>query len=425
MSIITNNIYNSQNKQTFSFPMNTVPCGTKEELRKRIAEIAAHITEGKDFAVQVTPACPEPQFTATDRQEGALTLPVLDALTKISLKALELGISSEENDFEVIADYCSQIIKVHPVSQDPIAILRQDVSSPILRELPCHNLARFRTVTTLWNEPCYKAQIEAINTRSLSVKEVLGKNFTAAQAVDLFIKHPHRSLLTFADFTGFNDFDNACLERLTKNCPNLRHLSIPYSRISGDALKHLEHVKGLLTLNIKSCYRLESDALKHLKHVKGLQSLNIAHCYGQEADALKHLEHVTGLQSLNIAHCYQLEADALKHLEHVKNLLSLNTRNCYALKPDALKHLEHVKGLLALNIESCVQLEPDALKHLEHVKGLQSLNIENSYQLEADALKHLEHVRSLQNLLIVGCHQLEYSESKLLEQLRSLQRLEI
>lgn len=355
--------------------MNALPCGTEEELQKKIAVIAAHITEGTDFAVQVTPACPEPHFTTIDRQEGALTLPVLDALTQVSLKALELGINSKENNLEVIADYCSKIVEAHPLSKDPIAILHKDVSSLILRELPCQNLAHFRTVTTLWNEPSYKAQIEAINTQSLSLKEVLGKNFTAAQAVDWLTKHPHRSLLTFADFTEFYGFDNACFERLTKNCPNLRHLSIPHSSIIGDALKHLEHVKGLLSLNIECCLELEADALKHLVHVKSLQSLNIAHCYQLKADALKHLENVKDLLSLNAEKCYQLETDMLKHLVNVIGLLSLNIARCHQLKGDALKHLANVKGLQKLDISKCTLFEADALKHLEHLKSLQRLDI--------------------------------------------------
>lgn len=312
----------------FTISMNTLSRCTKEELKEKIALIAGHINKGKDFATWATPAYPENHITALNRPGKALTIPVLNALTQVSSKALENGIDPEEEGMTVIASFCHKIIEAHPLSQDPISLLPSEIRPLLLKNLPFNHYAGLRRVSTLWYEPACKAQIDEINHHSLRLSLYLSPRFTASQTVDWLINSPSRSHLLYADFIGFS-FNNGCLERLASHSPNIQHLLISSHQFKWDVLKHLERFIDLKNLEISDCRFLERDALKHLIHIPNLQKLNISFCYALEKDALKHLVHVPNLQKLNIAHCSRLEFDALKHLVHVPGLQELDITQCY------------------------------------------------------------------------------------------------
>ncbi|CRX39175.1 F-box protein [Estrella lausannensis] len=366
-------------RPVFTTPMNSLPGCTQDELQEKIAAIAAHIHAGKEFVAEIPPASPEPQLTALNRQSKALTLPVLSALTQIFKRALASGICSEERDMAAISSLCDKIIEAHPLSQDPMKLLPTDIVVLIFERIPFPDLALLRCVTTLWNETAAKAQINAINTQS----RMLGRakpshNRKAAQAVDWLSNHPHRSDLRYANFTGFPDFDNDCLERVTKNCPHLLELVIASQKIQGDALKNLAHIPYLQKLSITSFFSIEKDALKNLAHITALQHLSISHCFSLEGDALKNLAHVTGLKSLTLDRCARIGEDSLRHLVHVPKLEILAIAKT-SLEKDALKHLVYTPRLVKLTLEECNSLERDELKNLAHVPALQILDIPLSY----------------------------------------------
>ncbi|CRX37918.1 hypothetical protein [Estrella lausannensis] len=389
-----------------SIPGDKKPGSGQEEIQKKIAMIAAHIRD-------------------CSREDNTPPLSLLNDLTGVVSKAIESGVSAHDCDLMVITSYCQKIIAAHSSSVDPMRVLLADVHFQILRELSCQNLAHLRAVTTHWNNPCLKAQIELINSQSLPLRVVMGENCTASQAIDWLMSHPHSSLLRHADFTGFYDFDNACLKRVTTNFPHLYHLGISHTAVSVDALKYLEHVPELQSLDMDNCCNLRPDSLKHLVHVKGLQQLCMARCKQLERGGLKHLVHVPGLRSLNIGFCTQLAPDSLKHLVHVKALQNLVATSCDQLESDALKHLENVKDLQGLVVSGCKQLESDMLKHLVHIKGLQRLNIRFCDSLEPDALKHLVHLPGLLILEIGFCDSLEPDALKHLVHVKGLESLDI
>lgn len=448
-------------KAAFTIPLNALQDGTKEELLLKIARIAVHIREGHGFSIERQPLLqhkptashqelPTYRFMPLISQNATLSIPVLEALNKLLSKAIEIGISSKNNNLRTISSFCDKIIEAHPLSIDPMLLLPKETRALIFQDLTFQEVTGNLTVTSLWKQPSVQAQIALINSQSLPLKKILCANCTATQAVTWLINHPCRSDLHCADFTGFMDFDNNCLEVLTKNCPQIQHLLIPESQIKGDALQclkyvpdlktlniafsqqlegealdHLRHVPGLISLDLGSCYKLNADALEYLKHVPGLLVLDIGNCYQLGGDSLKHLRFVRDLQTLNIGSCHQLEADSLKHLMHVPNLISLDIGNCNKLEANALKHLQFVRCLKILDIGGCYHLETDALKHLVHVPNLQTLSIGCCYRLEEDALKHLMHVPCLLSLDIGFFDQLEADSLKYLNLVPGLLSLDI
>ena len=247
---------------------------------------------------------------------------------------------------------------------------------------------------------------------------------SAEEVIKFLINSPEKDRIKYVNFKGL-PLNNEQFEKLIKNCPNLHHIEIRKSLLSGDILKHLANLTNLQFLNISGCDQLEADALKHLAGQNNLQFLDISECDQFEADALKHLTKLMGLLSLNISGCYQLEEDALKHLANLKNLQSLTIRWCDQLERDILKYLANLKNLQSLDIAWCTQLESDALKHLVNLKKLQSLTIEGCTQLEKNSLKYLENLENLQFLDISDCDQLEVDDLKPLTNLKGLKSLDI
>jgi hypothetical protein len=274
--------------------------------------------------------------------------------------------------------------QIEQIPDTQLQDLPLDVLSLILKETP--NMGAEARFSKKLRRASDRARITDLNQNKTPLRSLFK---SAEHAVQFIANTPEGAQIHYLDFGGLQ-LTNEQLEKVLKNCPNLQHLNVERTLISGDALKHLVHVKSLTSLNIAACDKLEVDALKHLVHVKSLTSLNIAVCVQLEADALKHLEHVKSLTSLSISSCANLEPDALKHLEHVKSLTSLNISGCDKLEADALKHLVHVKSLTSLNILDCTQLEADALKHLEHVKSITSLNISRCWQLDRRYLAHFQ-----------------------------------
>lgn len=138
--------------------------------------------------------------------------------------------------------------------------LPEDVLSEIQSKLSPLEVEGLRTVDKVWNEVAPQAQIKSINEGRLPLRKAL-EGMSAEQAVDWLTAHPNCNKLEYADFTGFIDFDNDCLQKLTDNCPNLKHLFIPNCEISGDALKHLTHVPGLQSLDVSWCLRVQTERI--------------------------------------------------------------------------------------------------------------------------------------------------------------------
>lgn len=231
-----------------------------------------------------------------------------------------------------------------------------DLSPTILSYFNPKELGQISIVSKSWATAASKGQIQGINERKLKLQELL-EGFTAKAAVDWLTNNPHCASLQFADFTGFNDFDNECLEKLTKNCPNLKHLFLKHTNIQGDGLRHLINIPGLLSLEIGACQELEIDALKHLIYIKGLLNLNLFQCTKLEPDALKHLIHTPNLQTLKISWCTQFDQNSLEYLIHTAKLLFLNISWCKQLKADPFKELKITPELQSLKFSWCNQFD--------------------------------------------------------------------
>lgn len=308
---------------------------------------------------------------------------------------------------EFPADEYAQRLAEKCFSIAELNVLPDEVVLEILHQVPPAKMGGIAVASQTFHQLVDVARIDGINKHKQRVCEL---GFKSAEEAVNYFTHPSRAKkIKYLDFTGMPIQNNDQLEKLLTSCPNMTALIIPGSAVSGDALKHLQHVPGLTMLDISACEKLELDALKHLKHVPELAILDISSSCRFEADALKHLEHIPHLTELNVPSACWLEADALKHLQHTPGLKGLDMSYCTQLAPDALKHLQHTSMLAMLNIDSCKKLEPDALKNLLHVPGLITLDISCCTQLAPDALEHLQHVPALTTLVLFGCTQLESS----------------
>jgi len=120
------------------------------------------------------------------------------------------------------------------------------------------------------------AENERINLINKNKLRLVDLGFQSAEeAVNFLINSDAKNKINYLNFDDL-PINNEQFEKLTKNCPNLNHLEIKNSLLYGEALKHLERIKDLMSLNIRGCYQLEADALKHLEHIKNLTSLNIS-----------------------------------------------------------------------------------------------------------------------------------------------------
>jgi len=291
------------------------------------------------------------------------------------------------------------------ISEHIVQNLPPEVLFMIHSQLDVRELGQISTVSKAW-EAASDTKIRMINAKKLRFRDIF-KTQTAKEVVAWLVKNPSKTKLEHADFSNFKDFDNECLEILTKNCPNIKHLNLAKTNINGDALKALENVKGLQSLNIWFCKQLAPDSLKYLEFVPKLKRLVISSCTQLEANSLQNLKYVKELGTLYMSLCTQLAPNSLKCLEFVKELNTLNIALCTQLESDALKHLVHVRELQNLYIVKCEQLDADSLKHLEFVKKLKCLLISQCGQLGRDSLQYLKFVKMLQYLHMGGCRQFD------------------
>jgi len=299
-----------------------------DDLAKQVRDLSARIEKVLDLKV-------EDAVTRIFDSPGPLpSLQVLEDLNKVMLCVIKKGYHQNlERELQIISALNQKIIAAHPIESHMVNDLSMEVLFKVLFPLSPKQLGSISTVSRSWAGAASCLQINTINEKRLNLKEHF-PGFSAHKMVEWLIKNPNHEYLEYADFTGFEDFDNNCLEQITLKCPNLKHLFIENAKIKGDALKHLSPLTSLQSLDISECWQLESDALKHLSPLTSLQSLNIFYCDQLEPDALKHLSPLTSLQSLDISCCRQLERDALKHLSPLTELLSLNINWCDQLDRD-------------------------------------------------------------------------------------------
>ena len=342
-----------------------------------------------------------------------------ESVENLSRHLHQIGTAEGEEAAKLIDQYLTtDIFLFKDAMMEVLRHTGKDLRDPEIRK----TFASASKTAKSMREASYEVRIELINKNRPRLKD-LGFN-DAEEAIKFLINSPAKDRIKYVNFEEL-PLNNEQFEKLTKNCPNLQHIEIPKSLLSGDSLKYLANLTNLQSLTIEGCIQLERDALKHIANLTNLRSLNIEGCTQLESDALKHLANLTSLQSLNIGVCTQLESDALKHLANLTNLQSLTIKGCEQLERDALKHLANLTNLQSLDMSWCYQLEGDVLKYIANIKNLQSLSIGECRQLERDALKHLANLTKLQSLDMSWCNQFERDALKHLANLTNLQSLNI
>ena len=207
-------------------------------------------------------------------------------------------------------------------------------------------LASASQIAKSMQQPYAEVTIEEINENHPRFEDLGFED--AEEAITFLINSPEKDRLKYVNFEGL-PLNNEQFEKLTKNCPNLLHIEIPGSLLTGDSFKHIANLTELQSLNISGCYKLKSDALKHIANLTNLQSLFIRYCTQLERNALKYIENLVKLKSLFISGCSQLAKNTLKYLENLE-ILYLDIVDCNQFEIDDLKLLANLKRLQSLEI---------------------------------------------------------------------------
>jgi hypothetical protein len=218
----------------------------------------------------------------------------------------------------------------------------QDILSNVLYYLSPNEFGRVSSVSQSWTDAAALVQIKAINGRKYALKKLP----TAKKTVDHLITNPHCIALEYANFHKVKDFDNKCLTKLATSCPNIKHLSLGYTAIEGDALKATTNLP-LLSLDLTACQKLVKNALKSLS--PHIENLNLFQCTQLESDGLQNL---LKLKSLDISWCLQFEKDVLERLS--QTLQDLNISWCKQI--DELGTLSQHQNLRRIKASWCTQI---------------------------------------------------------------------
>jgi hypothetical protein len=356
------------------FNINNLTSNSKEQLENIVVSLASHLQQGKKLAhveESTNKSVNTCYLQVLDQQTTTDTPKVLADLNAILLTSIEKGLDeSHQNELDTIRNIRDQIIstlssesKSYNINDMPI-----EITDRILSLIPARKRGRVKPVKKQWNELPAANLINIINEEKICFKEVFPNMNNAREIINKLIENPACKSLEYADFKFMDnklmnvipDFDKDCLKLLTKNCPLLKHLIIPRSKIN--TLVYLVNIPKLENLDITLCQLLEPDSLNHLVNTPNLLNLNISLCQSLEADALKNLMHTKNLQYLNIFGCIKLEADALKNLVHTKNLQYLNICGCSQFKVDSLKFLVNTPKLKSIEVLEIDPLDRNELK---------------------------------------------------------------
>ena len=167
-------------------------------------------------------------------------------LFQIEKEGLTAGLTTQ---ITTIRQLCAKIIESHP--GDAKGNLAQTLLHDSLIDIFSNHLSpQFKFVAKSWEQAYSQILIPTVNKQQLNLKMIFGPDLTATNVIDKLIAQPFSQTLEYADFSGYSDFNNECLDKLTKKFPNLKHLLIPKSKIEADALKHLSNTVQLQSLDI-------------------------------------------------------------------------------------------------------------------------------------------------------------------------------
>jgi len=221
--------------------------------------------------------------------------------------------------------------------------------------------------------------------------------------------------------------DNKGLRRLVSDLASfgsIQHLDLSYAALSGEALKPLESLHGLLTLDL-SRTQLDDGALASVARQDQLVELNLWGCSRITDSALPHLAALARLERLELGQCASITNAGLAALAALPRLLTLGLlgtgigddglallRRAPALRRLDLGHtgivgsglaaLAELKELWSLSLYGCVRLRPQMLASLRSLHALSSLNLGRCGLLADRAMVYMRPLRTLSELNLEG-----------------------
>lgn len=221
--------------------------------------------------------------------------------------------------------------------------------------------------------------------------------------------------------------DNEGLRRLASDLASfgpIQHLDLSYASLSGEALKPLEDLGGLLTLNL-SRTQLDDGALASVARQDQLVELNLWGCSRITDGGLSHLAALARLERLELGQCASVTNAGLAALTALPRLLALGLSGTgmdddglallggaptlrrldlgnTGIVGSGLAALAELKELWSLSLYGCVHLRPQMLAALRSLHALSSLNLGRCGLLADRAMVYMRPLRSLSELCLEG-----------------------
>jgi len=222
--------------------------------------------------------------------------------------------------------------------------------------------------------------------------------------------------------------DNEGLRRLASDLASfggsIQHLDLSYAALSGEALRPLESLGGLLTLDL-SRTQLDDGALASVARQDQLVELNLWGCSRITDGGLPHLAALSRLERLELGQCVSVTNAGVAVLTALPRLIALGLsgtgisddglallRGAPALRRLDLGHtgivgsglaaLAELKGLWSLSLYGCVHLRPHMLASLRSLRALSSLNLGRCGLLSDRSMVYLRPLRTLSELSLEG-----------------------
>lgn len=208
--------------------------------------------------------------------------------------------------------------------------------------------------------------------------------------------------------------------------PNITHLIMTgCSLLSDEALKVVgENAKDSQVLSLKGCTDVTDEGLGYIACCK-LKQLDLGYCSKVTDEGLRHISKLRGLETLNLRSCRKVTSAGIQILGNVP-LLKLRQLNLWytsqgMLSDSALSAIQNFENLEELVLSNCTRLTDKGVAYLSSLVRLKKLELANCGEITDDGLLKLSTLSQLQKLDLSGCWQLT---DKGMDALKSFKRLD-
>lgn len=196
--------------------------------------------------------------------------------------------------------------------------------------------------------------------------------------------------------------DDAGLQKIINQFPNLLSLSIASNKITNAGLECLKSITLLRRLNFMGCKQIGDAGLAHLSGLTRLENLNLSACQITDA-GLQHLSAFKHLRCFNLALCKQITGVGLAYLKGCTDLYCLDLTWCEAITDEGLACFSAFTSLQCLELSYCRKITDIGLQSLQGLRLLEFLYLTWCTNLTGQGLHQLRSKLPKLKVDVHGC----------------------